>query len=467
MCKYLSRLLLAMFIVLPSISQAGLILPFSKPGETDPLVDSRQQKGFSDYTKPNFSFGCTWDESLSIDEALELALCANPRLSQARTNIEIQRHKLAAAKSSYLPNIYIASEVLEDISISAAKPTWSSSLNLSWLLLDFGGRSGTVEENRNLLLSAVLTQDSESLSLVSEVSRDYFSVAAARGVIDSSLDNESAAKESFLAAQAKYIAGVGARADLLQAQTAHSEAILDRVRAQGDYQKSVAQLASTLGVDPGSNLVIDKLDESVFSDKLSKSLELLIQDAIAKHPSVLSAKAQLEASKSRLQTIASEGKPSLSFVSSYSEKRYTQDNSKDFNSMELGLKLSIPLFEGFRNSARVAEANENIHLQETLLKQAELNVTNAIWINYSDLKTEIDSINISKSLVRSAEESSGVAKGRYRAGVGSIIELLNAQTALANANQQYVQSLARWRAARIRLAASVGVLVRNDQMTSM
>lgn len=229
----------------------------------------------------------------------------------------------------------------------------------------------------------------------------------------------------------------------------------------------MAQLAYTLGVDPGAEITIDTLDESVFSDDLNKSLELLIREATAQHPSVRSARAQLEASKFHLQTVISEGKPSLSFVSSYSEKRYIQENAKDFNSMEVGLKLSFPLFEGFRNNSRISEAYENIQLQEALLRQAELNVTNSIWVNYSELRTENESINIAKSLVRSAEESSGVAKGRYRAGVGSIIELLNAQTALANANQQYVQSLARWRAARIRLAASVGVLVRNDQRISM
>ncbi|TFB32426.1 TolC family protein [Pseudomonas sp. F01002] len=467
MYKYLSPVLLTVLVILPSFSCAEQVSDFYRPGEVGYLNASKKRNGITETTKGNFSFGCAWDESLSIDEALELALCANPKLSQARVNIEIQKHKLSAAKSAYLPSLYLNSEALKDVAASNEKALWDSSLNLSWLLLDFGGRHGSVEENRSLLLSAVLAQDSETLSLVSDVSRDYFSVAAARGVIDSSLDNESAAKESFLAAQAKYIAGVGARADLLQAQTAHSEAILDRVRAQGNYQKAVAQLAYTLGVDQGSKIVIDKLDESVFSDDLSKSLDLLIQDAIAQHPSVLSARAQLEASKFHLQTAISEGKPSLSFVSSYSEKRYAQEYAKDFNSMEVGLKLSFPLFEGFRNSARISEAYESIQLQEALLRQAELNVTNAIWINYSDLKTENESINIAKSLVRSAEESSGVAKGRYRAGVGSIIELLNAQTALANANQQYVQSLARWRAARIRLAASVGILVRDNHMKSM
>lgn len=447
MYKYIQRWLLSGLIFLPTVSTAASDSPIS--------------------SQVNIALGCAWDESLSIDETLELALCTNPRLSQARNNIEIQRQKLLTAKSSYLPNLSMTSELFEDVSVSASKPSWNSSLNLSWLLLDFGGRSGSVDENRNLLLAAILTQDSESLSLVSDVSRDYFAVAAAKGVVDSSQDNESAAKESFLAAKAKYLAGVGARADLLQAQTAHSEAILNSIRARGSYQKTVAQLAYTVGVDPSSPLVIDTLDESVISGELTKSLALHIQDAMVKHPSILSAKAQLQASKDRLEVVSSEGKPSLSLVSYYRDKHYDQGNSNNLDSAVVGLKFTFPLFEGFGHSARVAEAYEEVRLQETLLRQAELTVTNDIWMNYSDLKTEIDSISISKNLVRSARESSEVARGRYRTGVGSIIELLNAQTALANANQQYVQSLARWRAARIRLAASVGILARSDQMMPM
>lgn len=464
MYKLLSPALWIVLAILSSSAYAEQLSDVNRRGEVAHLPAAHPPIVA---TPLHASFGCMWDDSLSIDEALELALCANPKLSQARVNIEIQKHKLSAAKSAYLPNLYLNSEALKDVTASTGKSMVDSSLNLSWLLLDFGGRHGSVEENRSLLLSAVLAQDAESLSLVSDVSRDYFSVAAARGVVDSTLDSESAAKESFLAAQAKYVAGVGARADLLQAQTAHSEAILDRVRAQGNYQQAVAQLAYTLGVDQGSNIAIDSLDESVFSDDLSQSLDLLVQEAIAQHPSVLSARAQLEASKFHLQSVISEGKPSISFVSSYSEKRYAQEYAKDLNGMEVGLRFSFPLFEGFRNTARVSEANENIRLQEEALRQAELNVTNSIWVNYSALKTENESTNIAKALVRSAEESSRVAKGRYRAGVGSIIELLNAQTALANANQQYVQSLARWRAARIRLAASVGVWVRDNQMKAM
>ena len=58
----------------------------------------------------------------------------------------------------------------------------------------------------------------------------------------------------------------------------------------------------------------------------------------------------------------------------------------------------------------------------------------------------------------SAEESSRVSLGRYKEGVGNIIDTLSAQSALANAKQQKIQSVLNWNIARTTLAQSIGVL---------
>ena len=51
-----------------------------------------------------------------------------------------------------------------------------------------------------------------------------------------------------------------------------------------------------------------------------------------------------------------------------------------------------------------------------------------------------------------------ISQGRYKGGVGNILELLNAQSALANAEQQQIQAQSNWRIARLQLVASLGRL---------
>ncbi len=80
------------------------------------------------------------------------------------------------------------------------------------------------------------------------------------------------------------------------------------------------------------------------------------------------------------------------------------------------------------------------------------------WKGYIDVKTDGKLVQISQELLLSAVKSATVAQGSYTSGVGSIIEVLNAQSELANARQQHAQSLAGWNAARIRLAANIGAM---------
>jgi outer membrane protein len=85
-----------------------------------------------------------------------------------------------------------------------------------------------------------------------------------------------------------------------------------------------------------------------------------------------------------------------------------------------------------------------------------------VWNSYQAVQTSTDSVKDSATLPDIAQRSFTAAQHRYQAGVGNILELLNAQTALANAQQQRVQALADWRAARLRLAGSLGHLGNDD-----
>jgi outer membrane protein TolC len=87
-----------------------------------------------------------------------------------------------------------------------------------------------------------------------------------------------------------------------------------------------------------------------------------------------------------------------------------------------------------------------------------LQISLDVWRAYHDLRTASESISAARTLLNSAEESSRVALGRYKAGVGNILDVLNAQSALADARQQYIQASLNWNIARAVLAQSIGGL---------
>jgi len=81
-----------------------------------------------------------------------------------------------------------------------------------------------------------------------------------------------------------------------------------------------------------------------------------------------------------------------------------------------------------------------------------------VWTNYQDLVTATQSIRTAADLLTSAEQSERVALGRYKAGVGTILDVLNAQSALASARVQRIQAALDWFVSRGALAKAMGTL---------
>ena len=81
-----------------------------------------------------------------------------------------------------------------------------------------------------------------------------------------------------------------------------------------------------------------------------------------------------------------------------------------------------------------------------------------VFTAYYTLRTSTDRVRTSRDLLASATQSELVARERYREGVGSIVDLLIAQTALANAAAQSIDARWQWRSALAQLAHDVGIL---------
>jgi outer membrane protein TolC len=163
----------------------------------------------------------------------------------------------------------------------------------------------------------------------------------------------------------------------------------------------------------------------------------------------------LRAAESDVTSARKSGLPKLSATLGES---YTRIGETERDSTTAGLSLSIPLFTGFSRTyqIRAAEAQlESSRAQlESLRNQASLDVFQA----HTTLTTQTQSVFTAQSLVNSAEESERLARGRYEAGVGTILDLINAQSSAADARRQLVAARSAWAAARTQLAQAIGTL---------
>jgi TolC family type I secretion outer membrane protein len=331
----------------------------------------------------------------------------------------------------------------------------SASLTLSLLLYDFGARSANLENARQLLSAAASTLDATVQSVFLTALQSYYNTQAARAAVIAALESEKASRESLSAAKVRYKVGTGTPADRLLAQTAWSQATLNRIKTEGTLKNAFGTLANVMGLDASQALNLADIPEITPDASFERDLEALIAEARQRRPDLKAAEAQVNAARSNVDYARASGLPTLSLGAG---PAWQDSGNITSHSNAIGLTLTLPLFSGFDTTYRVRSAQARAEVAEAQRESIRLQVALDVWSAYQSLITATQTIKTSADLLASAEQSERVALGRYKAGVGSILDVLNAQSALAAARLQRIQALLDWRVFRASLAKAVGTL---------
>lgn len=403
-----------------------------------------------------------YDHALTLAEVAEAALCNNPQTRGAYASARVQAAQLGIARSAYLPIVY------DNISgnLNVALPEQQSSNNpysnlsnnivASYLLYDFGNRDANLENARQLLQAASATQNSVVQNLLLNAIQAFYQVQAGIAALDAALESERASDESFKAADARYKAGVSTPADKLQAQTLFAQNTLSRISAEGSLKTAYGTLANVMGLAANQPLKLVTNDSTLTFQDIDQDINALIEQASTRRPDLVASEAQLKAAQASIDANRASTKPSVSVAVSNS----IQDGSNStFNSNSaLGVTVSIPIFSGYGPSYKIRSSEANADFRAAQRDQLRLQISLDVWRAYQTLRTANESIRAASVLVTSATESSRLALGRYKAGVGNIIDSINAQSALTFARQQQIQAYLNWNIARATLAQSIGGL---------
>ena len=398
-----------------------------------------------------------YDKPLSLVDVTEAALCNNPQTREVYANARVQAAQVGVARSLFFPSVTDTLSATENKNRTSNYSNATNRIVASYLLYDFGSRDANLENANELLRAASATQNTTVQTVLLAAVNAFYQVHATRAVLNASIDSERLYQESFKSAEAKYIAGVATPADKLQAQTSFANATLTKLKNEGALKIAYGNLANIMGVPANINFQMADSQLDVIPELVDQDIEALIEQARIQRPDLIASEAQLKASLAKIEAVKADAKPKVRIDASnqYDENLLGQTSQ---NTSQIGIFLSIPLFEGYKPTYLIRSAEATAELNASKRDQLKLQVSLDVWTAYQNLKTANESITASNVLVLSAEESSRVALGRYKEGVGNIIDTLNAQNALANAKQQKIQSVLNWNIARTTLAQSIGVL---------
>lgn len=398
----------------------------------------------------------------TLVDVVDRALCENPQTRETWAAARAQAARLGASESAYLPTINLTMNASRSrISSSGgfqipAQNRLSPSLSLDYLLFDFGGRSAAVANARETLYAADWTHNATLQSVLLGAVQGYYRVFAARAGARAARASEQSSREALDAARLRYRVGAATLADELQARTAYAQARLARQQAGGTARIARGTLANALGLpaDTPLRLAPPAAGEPTAQDR--RNVRALIARAEAARPDLAAAEARVRAAGAAVRQARALGLPSLSLVGgggyAYS------DVLNDTRNWNIGLSLRIPLFTGFSTTYQVEAARADLENRRAQRNRLRNQIALDVWRAYQNLETARDTLASSRVLLTSARESAKVALGRYRAGAGTIVDLLSAQASLANARQQGVQARYDWYIGRAALAQALGRL---------
>lgn len=410
---------------------------------------------------------------LTLGEAIERILCNDPQTRLAWANAKAQAAQVGIAQSAYLPrlnggigisrgNTVSNYEQRPELSSKGIQQQLTNRLSMSWVLFDFGRREAALSSARQLLVAANANQDATLQNSFAGAAQLYYNAISAQRSLNVSTQIEVLAAKNLEAADAKYKAGTTALSDRLQAQTAYSQANLGRVRNAGALRTATGVIALRMGLPPDTPIRLSENLTPLPDTHFVKTINELLAQAREDHPALIAAQAKIKAAEATLQERRAAGRPTLSFTTDISESQYNRSIalSGDRNDRDrtVGLQLSIPLFDGLEHTYQIRNAQARLEASRVELVDTEQMLLIDLWTNYQTLNNETLSLKRTEDLVAQSRESLEVIQGRYQSGVGSMIELLNALTSYATAEEQHIAALSNWQVSRLKLAANLGRL---------
>ncbi|WP_166430548.1 TolC family protein [Polymorphobacter arshaanensis] len=402
-----------------------------------------------------------------MTDLIDVALCRNPITAASWAGVRVAAANIGVARGNYYPQITVGAGPQlnrnryfnpNNIGGSTTTTSLNSTANIAidYLLFDFGGRSAEVDAARASERVALANYADSAQSVVFNTIAAYNALQAAIAAEAATEANVAYLKNSLDNARGRMRAGVTTPADSLQAETAYEQARFTLVQAQGNTQVARGQLAVAVGLLPQTPLQLAPTPPLASVDMLGRNIDSLLDEAQRLRPDIAAARAQSAVAEANVRSAQALSKPSIS-TSASSGASYA-DTQRDSVTTAVGISLTVPLFTGYRYAYQVTAARAALDQANAQTKVTEQSAALDVWNNRSALETQLKSLSSARALIRSAQASADIAQGRFKAGVGTITDTLNAASALATARQQLVAAEYGVRDAQAGLAKSIGAL---------
>lgn len=405
-------------------------------------------------------------ETLTLGQAEDLALRNQPRMLAMQLHARAYAERVRQARAGFLPTAAFNAtgvKVADTSTSTAAGNITTSSIsdrfayggNLVQLVTDFGRTGALVGSAR---ANAEAQNDLSTLSRAQvrlNVREAYYQVLGADAVLRAA--QAALANRQLISRQLSALAQSELRSslDVNFARVLESEAELAVVRAQSTVAQQKARLALAMGLERPTTATL--ADVALPSNPLPPSPDPLLKDAQTQRADLAAATAQQNAARQNALAEKRLSYPSLNVLGAAGEIPF-HDHTLHDDYAAAGFNLNIPVFNGGLFAARRAEADLEAEARSEDTQQVKLEVNEQVRSSWLHADEAYQSLDVTARLVAQSKEALRLADDRYEAGLGSIVELNEAQLNETSAEIAGADAIYTYLSRRAELDFAAGLL---------
>jgi outer membrane protein TolC len=311
-----------------------------------------------------------------------------------------------------------------------------------------GGRSSQAQ-----LKSAEYGYKNARELVVTVIVSNYLLLIADQSEVESARSQRDTAKVLFQQTSDQHTAGLAAAVDVLRSQVELQSREQKLIVAKNNLEKQKLVLARAIGLPLGQKFEITT--QVAYEDLSVPPLDDAIQSAYKARPDFQSQMNQIRSAELAKQASLAERYPSIESVADYGITGVNPASTH--GTVDAAVTLRVPIFQGGKVHGDVVRADASLQRAKQVLEGLRAQIDQEVRDAYFDLESAAQEVAVEKSTVQLATETLRQSRDRFNSGVTDNIEVVQAQDALATANDAYIASLYSYNVAKISLARAIGV----------
>ena len=375
---------------------------------------------------------------LSLQEAINLALAQNTGLKVTQKGEDTAKYALDEARGNNGVSVGV-SDSLSTSKTKDAERQDGNQVSLSGKLpLYSGGKNqANIKKAKIGVESASLTTQREQENLKLNVIKAYYDALESKKTVGVRQETVDKYQEHYTNVSQLYAAGSKAKIDVIRSQVELSDARQNLIKAENSYEVDLAELRNYLNIDRSEPLNLTT-DFSYLA--FDKDMSACLDYAYANRKDLQVDKNKLLQQEQAIKAAKAGYLPTLNLSVGLSDSQRFHPSSENSHTASAALGLDWNIFDSgvIRAQVKSAETDRDIAKLNYLKDKEDIDL--AVRQAYYNMREAEKRFNSTQDAVHQAEEDAFIAREKYRAGEGLMLDIIDAQEALSTARLNYISA---------------------------